>query len=149
VRKQSADVVDADVAFELFTWLAAFLEEVGAEPNLFKVCFVRVLGQNLLDGNFPLRRTVNAKPHNAEPASSEKSHSLEVLREAFSEFIELISGEIGSNIEARLVSVSLIDFDCFFLGALGGADVVVSFVDAAEFVFAFRILLFFPIKNMF
>lgn len=51
---ESADVVDADVILEFLAGLSAFLEEVGAEPYLLEMSFMRVFGENLFDCYFSL-----------------------------------------------------------------------------------------------
>ena len=51
---QSADVVDANMVLKLLSGLSAFLEEIGAKPDLFEVCFMRVFCQDLFYCNFPL-----------------------------------------------------------------------------------------------
>lgn len=107
---ESADVVDADVILEFLAGLSPFLEEVGAEPYLLEMSFMRVFGENLFDCYFSLWRPVNAQPNDAEAASAEKSYSFEVFGEPFSEFGVLISSEVGSDIEWVLIFVPFIDF---------------------------------------
>ena len=42
IRKQLADVVDAYVALELFTWVSSLLKKVGPKPDLLKMGFMRI-----------------------------------------------------------------------------------------------------------
>lgn len=51
---ESADVVDANVILEFLAGLSPFLEEVGAEPYLLEMSFMRVFGENLFDCCFSL-----------------------------------------------------------------------------------------------
>ena len=143
---ESADVVDADVVLELFSGLASFLEEIGTKPDLLQMSFMRIFRQNLFDCHFSLRRAMDAQPNHAEATSSKQSYPLEILWEPLSEFVELVSSEVGSDIEIGLLTISIVDFDGLFLVVLGLADVVVPFLEGAEFFFGFRILLFFTIK---
>ena len=143
---ESADVVDADVVLELFSGLASFLEEIGAEPDLLQMSFMRIFCQNLLYCHLSFGRTMNSQPHHAEATSSEQTYPLEILWEPLSEFVELICCEVGSDVEVGLLAISIVDFDGLLLVVLGLADVVVAFLKGAEFFFGFRILLFFTIK---
>ena len=143
---QSADVVYAYVVLELLSGLASFLEEIGTKPDLLQMSFMRIFCQNLFYCYFSLGRSMDAQPHHTEATSSKKSYPLEILWEPLSEFIELVSSEVGSNVEVGLLAISIVDFNGLFLVVLGLADVIVSFLKRAEFFFGFRILLFFTIK---
>lgn len=87
---ESADVGDPDVALELLARLAALLEEVGAEPDLFQVSLVRVLCQDLLDGYLALGGAVDAQPDHAETTPSQQTNPLEVFGESFSKLGVLV-----------------------------------------------------------
>ena len=143
---QSADVVYADVVLELLSGLASFLEEIGTKPDLLQMSFMRIFCQNLFYCYLSLGRSMDTQPHHTEATSPEQSYSLEILWKPLPKFVELIGGEVSSDIEVGLLAISIVDFNGLFLVVLGLTDVVVSFLKGAEFFFGFRILLFFTIK---
>lgn len=148
MRVEAAKVVDADVVLELLPRLAALLEEVGPEPDLLQVRLVRVLSQDLLDRHLPLRRTVHAQPHKAEPAAAQQPHAPEVLGEAIAELGKLVGREVGAHVEpvfpgllelVGVVSGPVVELDGLLLvvlGLTGGG----ALLDAAG------VLLLLPIK---
>jgi hypothetical protein len=85
-----ADVVDSDVAFELFAWLSAFFVEVRSEPDLLEMGLMRIAGQDLLYGDFLFACAVDAQPDHAETASSQQSHTFELVRETVAKFLILL-----------------------------------------------------------
>jgi hypothetical protein len=87
---QFADVVDSDVAIELFAWLSAFFIEIRSEPYLLEVGLMRIAGEDLLYGDFLFACAVNAQPDHAETASSQQSHTFELVRETVAKFLVLL-----------------------------------------------------------
>lgn len=103
---QLADIVDADVVFELLSGVTALLEEVGAEPDLLEVGLVRVLSEDLLDGNFSLAASVDAEPDYAEASPAQECHPFEFLREPVPEFLILLCSQHVGHVEI-VISVEL------------------------------------------
>ena len=89
---------------------------------------------------------MDSEPDHTETSSSKQANSFEVFRKAFSKLVVLVSSEVGFNIEITLISVAIVDLDSFLLVVLGLADVIISFLQATQFFFGFRILLFSSIK---
>jgi hypothetical protein len=101
--------------------------------------FMWIFCQDLLDCHFSLGGSVHAQPNQAESSSSEQAYPFEIIRKAFSEFGELISGEIGFHIEPYLFSILLIELDGFFL-------MVLVLAGGCAFLYAFGVILLLPIK---
>ncbi len=87
---QFADVVDSDMAFELFARLSAFFVEVRSEPDLLEMGLMRIAGENLLYGDFLFACAVDAQPDHAETASSQQSHTFKLVRETVAKFLVLL-----------------------------------------------------------
>ena len=88
---QSANIIDANMVLKLLSWLSSLLEEVGTEPDLFEMRFMRVFCQNLFYGYFSLWWSVNAEPDYTKTSSSKQTNPLEILWKSFAKFVVLIS----------------------------------------------------------